>query len=105
RKIEAGETVGDDIREEMERPIEEREQSDHPAKTDRAVPPGDSTKRRHRQRDAQEAERPAAGLFGEIAERIGAQVAGERRPHEPSSWAERGDERRRLEHPFDDLVL
>ena len=51
------------------------------------VPAGEPAQRRDRERDADEPERPDAGFVGEIAERIGAEVAGERRPDQPDERA------------------
>ena len=47
------------------------------------VPAGQPPQRRQRQRDAEEPERPDAGLVGEIAERVRAEISGEPGPHQP----------------------
>ena len=69
-KSSAGKAIGDDVGQEVQRAVEEREEPRHAAETDDGVPAGQPPQRRQRERDADEPERPDAGLVGEIAERV-----------------------------------
>ena len=91
-----------DVGQEVERAVEEREQARHAPEPDHVVPAGDASERRHRERDADEPQRPDAGLVRDIAERIGAEVPGERRPDESSRRAQAGEEDDWLDDQTDD---
>ena len=53
---------------------------------------------------AEKAERPNTGVVGEIAERVGAEVAGPRRPDQPRGRSERGEKREGLENETNGAV-
>jgi hypothetical protein len=86
-----------DVGEKMQRAVEEGEQAGHAPESDRLIPAADSAQRRDRERDADEAQRPDAGLVGEVAERVRAEIAGQDRPHEPPCRRQRRDEEKRLQ--------
>ena len=82
----------------MQRPVEEGEESRHPAESNQAIPTRDAAQRCECQRGAQEPQRPDAGFVGEIGERIGAEMSGQRGPHQPRERPERCEENERLEN-------
>ena len=97
REVEAGKPIEDDIREQVEGAVEKREEADHPPEPDDGVPPGETAQRRHRQRDAQKPQRPDAGLVGDVAERVRAEMAGQRSPQEPRRRDQTGQKDRNLQ--------
>ncbi len=103
-KIETGEPIGDHVGQKMQRAVEEREQANHPAETDRTGPSGEPPQRCDRERDAEKTQRPDAGFVGEIAERIRAQVAGDRRPDEPGHRPEAREKHKRLQHESNNAI-
>ena len=74
-KIEAREAIADEIGEEVQRRVEEREQPEHPAEANHRIPAAEPANGRDGEGNDDEAERPDAGLVGDLDERIGGEVA------------------------------
>src|SRR2546423_777799 len=83
----------------MQGAVEKREEADHPPEPDDAVPPRKPAKRCHRQREAQKPQRPDARLVGDVAERIRAEVAGQRGPKQPRRRNRTGQKYGSLQEP------
>ena len=82
--------VADEVRREVQHRVEKREQAEHPPVTDDDVPAREPANWRDGERNDDEAERPDAGLVGNLDERIGGEVAVVAPPHEMRKGDERG---------------
>src|SRR5260370_20488669 len=96
-KIERGETIGDDVGEEMKRAVKKGEQAGHPTEADHHIPAGEPAQRRQRERDADKPDGPDAGFVREVTERVRAEIPREPGPYEPSTRDETGEKDDRFE--------
>lgn len=92
------EHVEPDERGEVQRRVEEREQPEHPPVLDRFVPASEPAQRSHRERDGNEAQRPASRAQLDRLDRIRAQVVGECVPDKQAERRERREEYDRLDY-------
>src|SRR5215471_6693159 len=80
--VESEELVEPDVAHEMQYTVEEREESQHPARPDNFVPLRKSANRCDRQRDKKKAQRPDAGRVSNRLEWICTEIACSRRVNE-----------------------
>ena len=93
------ELVEPDVRQQVQRAVEERKEAEHPPDADDVVPAGQPAKRRDRQRDQQEPQRPQPCRSRDRLDRIRAKPSLPGPTQQVRQRPERGDEDQRLDQP------
>ena len=97
--------VQPDVGHEMNESLKEGKQADHPAKSNQAADTSNSPKRRDRESDHQESQRPDSSELGYVFNGVRAESAIQAligkpdRPANPSQWCKAGEKNNRLEDP------
>ena len=74
-ELEGEPLIEDDVGEQVQRRVEEREQPEHAAVLNDPLPAGEPPERRDRQRDEQPPQRPDAGRERDVLDGIGAETS------------------------------
>ena len=97
--MEVEEFVEPDVGQEVQRGVEEGEQSDHAAHADQPVLAGDAAQGRDGEGGEDEDQRPVAGRVGDDLDGIGAQAVVKGLPDEAFDGDQRGQEDDRFREP------
>jgi hypothetical protein len=100
---EPREAVQDHVGQEVEHAVEEGVEPQHATEPDELVPAGQPPQRRDGERDGEKPQRPDPGLVGDVAERVGAEVARQGGPRQVDRRAQAGQEDDRFENEADDI--